>query len=196
MIAMLPELEEVARHRKALGLTQHELADRANVSRSLIAKLETGKLTPNYAQAKRIFDLLEELEQKKGKKLKVTDIPVGEIHRTSVEYAAASETVYEVSMRMAKTAYSQFPVRDGERIVGSITERGINRRLVEEDADAVKSLPVRTVMEAPFPTVNVNIPASAVVNLLQACQAVLTMERDRVMGIVTNADLGKLFDQT
>jgi len=139
---MLPELEEVAHHRKALGLTQHELADRANVSRSLLAKLETGKLVPNYVQAKRIFDLLEELEHKQTKRL--TDTPVGRIHNTSIEYAGPSETVCEVSIRMAKTAYSQFPVREGERIVGSITERGINRKLVEEDADGREEAPSRS----------------------------------------------------
>ncbi len=196
MIVMLPALEDVARRRKALGLTQVELADRANVSRSLIAKLETGKLVPNYLQAKRTFDLLEALEQRQAKKLKVMDTPVGGIHEKNVGYAGASETVFEVSMRMAKTAHSQFPVREGERIVGSITEKAINRRLAEEGADAVKRLLVRTVMEASFPTVNVNTPVSAVVSLLQSCQAVLTIEGDRVAGIVTNTDLGKLFDQT
>lgn len=35
----------VAKHRKLAGLTQHKLAAKAGVSRELIAKLETGRLS-------------------------------------------------------------------------------------------------------------------------------------------------------
>ena len=59
---MLPELAEIALRRKNLGLTQKELAGEAKVSRSLIAKVESGIANPSFGQARKIFDLLERLE--------------------------------------------------------------------------------------------------------------------------------------
>ena len=59
---MLPSLEEVAKKRKILGLTQQKLARLAGVSQSLIAKLESQKIDPSYTKVKGIFDALEGLQ--------------------------------------------------------------------------------------------------------------------------------------
>ena len=40
---MLPSLDEIAKKRKMLGLTQKELARMAGVSQSSIAKIESGE---------------------------------------------------------------------------------------------------------------------------------------------------------
>ena len=61
---MLPEIDEIQRKRKSLGLTQKELAALVNVSQSLIAKIETKKVNPSYRIVKKIFDTFEELEKK------------------------------------------------------------------------------------------------------------------------------------
>lgn len=114
---MLPELEEVARRRKALGMTQERLAKQARVSRSLIAKLETHGLVPNYVQAKGIFDLLESLEKEQAKKLSLINITVGQLHNPDIEYAEANEPVSVVFDRMSSKAYSQVPVREDDRII-------------------------------------------------------------------------------
>jgi len=41
---MLPPIEEIAKKRRILGLTQKQLAKLAGVSQSLIAKLESQKI--------------------------------------------------------------------------------------------------------------------------------------------------------
>lgn len=56
---MLPSLDEIAKRRKLLGLTQKQLAKIAGVSQSFIAKIESGKIDPSYSKAKAIFDTLE-----------------------------------------------------------------------------------------------------------------------------------------
>ena len=52
------ELNDIARLRKQLGLTQPELAQLSGVSQSLIAKLEAGKIEPSYTKVKSIIDTL------------------------------------------------------------------------------------------------------------------------------------------
>jgi len=61
---MAYELEEIKKIRKSLGLTQTELAKQANVSQSIIAKIESGKIDPTLSKAKKIFDALSFFEKK------------------------------------------------------------------------------------------------------------------------------------
>jgi predicted transcriptional regulator len=101
---MLPDLNEICRRRKMLNLTQAELAKRAGVSRSLIAKLETGRLNPSYMVAKRIFDVLEALEREHDVGIK--GVTASQIHNKPVEFAEASELIFKVWNRMKEKAYS------------------------------------------------------------------------------------------
>jgi predicted transcriptional regulator len=59
---MLPSIDEVAKKRRIVGLTQQKLARLAGVSQSLIAKLESQKIDPSYTKVKAIFDALERLQ--------------------------------------------------------------------------------------------------------------------------------------
>jgi len=170
-------------------MTQDKLAKSVGVSRSLIAKLETGQVDASYKKVKNIFDTLEQLETELGKTKTVT---VGEIHNTKVEYANVSEPVYAVWKRMDRNAFSQVPVKDsaGRDIVGSITERAINRKLLELDSpEKLRNIQVRELMEEPFPTVSVKTSIIDIIPLLQTYQAAITSERGRPVGIVTNADV-------
>ena len=58
------ELNEIKKIRKNLGLTQTELAKMANVSQSIIAKIESGKIDPTFTKTKKIFETLDDLENK------------------------------------------------------------------------------------------------------------------------------------
>src|SRR3989339_75223 len=64
---MFPELSSIKTRRQILGIKQKDLAIKAKVSQSMIAKLESGKLEPSYTIVKRIFSILENLEHKKEK---------------------------------------------------------------------------------------------------------------------------------
>jgi predicted transcriptional regulator len=188
---VLPELSEIARRRRGLGLTQADLARRAGVSRSLIAKVEVNRQVPNYRKAKAIFDVLEHLARRRA--VTRLDATVGRIHAVPIVYADVAEPILHAWRRMVRHAFSQLPVRDAGRVVGSLTERGINRRLMDDDAAVVRGRRVVGCLEDPFPRVGVATPVTAVIPLLQHRHAVLTSERGVLVGIVTNADVGKVF---
>jgi len=61
---MFPQLEDIAKKRRRLGLKQAELAKLSGVSQSLVAKLESGRIDSSYTKVKTIFNVLERLEAK------------------------------------------------------------------------------------------------------------------------------------
>ena len=58
----LPTPEDLRERRTDLGLTQSELADRADVSQPLIARIEGGDVDPRLSTLRRIVDALQEAE--------------------------------------------------------------------------------------------------------------------------------------
>jgi len=63
-------LTEIKQLRRKYHLNQKELAQRAEVSQSLIAKIEAGKVEPSYSKAKLIFEALDQLREKEEVKAK------------------------------------------------------------------------------------------------------------------------------
>ena len=58
----LPTPEDLRERRKELDLTQSELADRADVSQPLIARIEGGDVDPRLSTLRRIVNALEAAE--------------------------------------------------------------------------------------------------------------------------------------
>ena len=50
---MIHDLSEIKNLRKKAGITQLDLARKASVSQSLIAKIEAGKIDPTYTKPRR-----------------------------------------------------------------------------------------------------------------------------------------------
>mgnify|MGYP000630872203 CR=1 FL=1 len=90
---------------------------------------------------------------------------------------------------MWRTDFSQLPVKDGDRWVGSVTDSSILYKLGEMSKEALYEKPVEEVMERPFPIVDENTPITAIKPLLEFNQAVLTAKEGRVVGIITKSDL-------
>jgi predicted transcriptional regulator len=185
-MGMLPSLEEIPKKRRMLGLTQKELARLAGVSQSLIAKLESGKIDSSYTKAKAIFDALKGMEVKK-------EVPVGEILHSEVVCIQKDEKVSKAARLMRDYDYSQLPVLDGERVVGSISEKTIlGQILAGKELSQVSELPVEEVMEEAFPQVGEDAPLSLISSVLQVYPAVLVSRKGKIVGIVTKADLLKI----
>ncbi|MDG6222779.1 MAG: CBS domain-containing protein [Candidatus Bathyarchaeota archaeon] len=183
---MLPAIEEVAKKRRLMGLTQQKLARLAGVSQSLIAKLESQKIDPAYTKVKSIFDTLERLQTQ-------TEVLAEEVLHNKVIGIQKTDPVSKAVQTMAEHGYSQLPVFDGEHAVGSISEKTIIGKVsAGKDLSQVSKFSVADVMEEAFPQVGEDAPLPLISNLLRVYPAVLILAKGKVVGIVTKADLLKM----
>jgi len=189
---MLPELEEIKKQRKALGLTQKQLAILAKVSQSLIAKLETNRIDPSYDNVRRIVTALEQEEKSKTKIGKIKNI-----QNTTIISIDKSDSVLKAIQLMNKHAYSQLPVVDKETVVGSISENDITSFISKEkNLESLSKRQVSDLMAEEFPRVSENSPLESVVSLLKYSPAVLTTRKGKIIGIITKADLFKILQKS
>ncbi len=181
----LPPLSEVERLRKKLGLTQTELAERAHVSQSLIARLETGTVDPRYGKVVDIFRALETLGEREVEAAQILTKEVVGIQKTaSIEYA---------SSKMKEYGVSQMPVLDSDKIVGSFSERVILDLISRGfDARAFAKEDVASHMEESFPIVKPETPLNLISSLLEHNSAVIVQKQGKTLGIITKADLLKV----
>jgi predicted transcriptional regulator len=183
---MLHSVDEISKKRRMLSLTQKQLAERAGVSQSLIAKMEAGKIDPAYTKVKAIFDALEQLETS-------TDHHAKEMLHKEIVGVQKNAAVSEAIQLMRKHGYSQLPVFDGEHPVGSISEKTILSQIIGgKDLNQVSTVLVRDIMDDAFPQVGENASLSLISELLQAYPAVLICKNGKTVGIVTKADLLKM----
>src|SRR3990167_3831950 len=99
-------LEEVKKIRKKLGMTQTELANRAGVSQSLIAKIESGRIDPTYTKTKKIFAALSDLEKKE-------EVKAEQFMTKRIVSIGSNAPMKEAIFKMNKYGISQLPVIDG-----------------------------------------------------------------------------------
>ena len=183
---MLPSLEEIPKKRKSLGLTQSKLAELAGVSQSIIAKIESGTVDPSYSIVKRLVETLD-------KQSVDTSRPrVSEIMSRPVIAVSRAQFVRDAVDLMKRRGYSQLPVLEGTRSVGSISEKTILDRAARgEPLESLLNNRVRDIMDSSLPTVNEDTPLEFVLGLLQGNYGVLVTKGDSTVGILTKSDILK-----
>ena len=187
MIIMLPQLDEIPKKRKALGLTQSRLAQLAGVSQSIIAKIESGTVDPSYSIAKRLVEALEK------ESIQVSRPRVSEIMSRPVISVSRTQLVRDAVDMMRKRGFSQLPVFDGNRCVGSISEKTILDRAARgEPLESLLNNRVRDIMDSPLPMVNDDTPLEMVLGLLQGNYGVLVTKGESTIGILTKSDILKV----
>src|SRR5213594_4483248 len=160
---MLPTLDEIPKRRKALGLTQSRLAELAGVSQSIIAKIESGSVDPSYSIVKRLVETLERqsVDTARPRVSEIMSRPVISVSRT--------QFVRDAVDLMRRRGYSQLPVFEGTRCVGSISEKTILDRAARgETLQELLGRRVREIMDSPFPIVNDDTPLDMVLGLMQS----------------------------
>ena len=177
----LPTPEDLRERRTELGLTQSELAEMADVSQPLIARIEGDNVDPRLSTLRRIVTALQEAE---GELLHAR-----ELMHSPVVSVRPDESVGETTRVMDEHGYSQLPVvRDGLP-VGLISTSSIRER---SDAEGnVGDLPVAEVMGEAVSTVAPDAPVDAVDAALDHNDAVLVVEDGETVGIVTEADVAR-----
>jgi cystathionine beta-synthase len=96
-------------------------------------------------------------------------------------------TVAEALEKMDDLGVTQMPVLEEGRAVGSLRENRVLAKVVRNH-DLLNSQ-VSEVMEASFPTVDVDASSSEVARRLQTSAAVLVEEYGRIIGIITRHDV-------
>ena len=182
---MLQELNEIKRLRNKHNLNQKELAERAGVSQSLIAKIEAGKIEPSFSKARKIFQALDELREKEELKAK-------DLMNKKVSFAEIGDKVKEIIQLMKKKGISQIPVMALGKVCGLITEGDILSKIAEHP-EKINSIKAEEIMEEVPPIVSVNTGQKTLLELLKNNQVVLVLEKGEIVGIISKSDLlGKI----
>ncbi len=186
--SMLPDLEEIPRLRKALGLTQTALARLAGVSQSTIVKIEKKQMNPSYDVVRRVYNALQaELKKQEKKAL------VEQVQTRKVQYVEAKMPLEAAVDEMRRWKFSQMPVMNNGLPVGSISDKVINNLILSgKDPKDLARIRVEEVMEPAFPQVDLKAPVELAAGLLRHYNAVLVTHKGDVTGIVTKSDLMKL----
>lgn len=180
-----PDTKEIKQLRNSLGLTQAVLAKRSGVSQSTLTKIERGKIKGSYPEVVRLLETLDEETEKRATKVRLKDISTKKIVGVQVD-----EQVKNVSELMRELDISQLPVFEGERPVGSISDRRILDQIMNgAKMEELNFESVGSIMHDPFPIINEDVDKDSVESLIRSEHAVLTTKNGKITGIVTAADL-------
>jgi len=177
----IPTPEELRRLRLRAKLTQRELAKRAGVSQSLIARLERGQVNVRLSTLQRILEvLLEAISERET---------VTQCMKSPIIVVNENDTLEKAINLMDKHGISQLPVLDKDhKVIGTVYESTLLKAVITHGKQ-VLSKPVREYMEEPLPQVPPNTPIHAIEELLLVYPAVLIVDGRKPIGIVTKIDV-------
>lgn len=176
------ELSEIKQIRKSLGITQSELAKKASVSQSLIAKIESGKIDPTFTKTKKIFETLNYMEKKE-------EIKAGEVMNAKIISLSQKDDIKDSISKMKKFGISQMPVIEEHKAIGLISESTLLDALMSN-----KGKKVEDIMEEAPPIVSKTASIKVISSLLHHYPMVLVSDSGKLIGLITKADLlGKLY---
>ncbi|WP_010916441.1 helix-turn-helix domain-containing protein [Thermoplasma volcanium] len=186
---MMPNIDELRKMRKNLGISQKDLARVTGVSQSYIARLEKGTINPTYSKIKAIYEYLT----KSSEKANTIALTCDKIMTRNVVVCRADDSILKALNLMRDRGYSQLPVVNEEnKVIGTVTESNINDMLLKGmSVDSLRGLTVRRVMGDVLPQVDKNTPINVIYQLLKYSNAVLVLDSGNLTGIITKADILK-----
>ncbi len=177
----IPTPDELKARRELLGIRQTELAARAGISQSMVARIEAGSVDPRASTLSRIVRILN-VAEKPGK-------TASEVMHSPVISVAPEDPIARAIEIMDRNGISQLPVIAGGIPVGCISEAAIVSAIEEGSAGKQQPIEAKQFIEPGFPTIPPDMDIETVVKILQKHHAVLVMEEGRVRGIITKHDL-------
>lgn len=177
----IPTPDELKARRENLGIRQTELAFRAGISQSMVARIEAGGVDPRTSTLRKIVHVLNTAEKSRMTAAHVMHTPVFSVQ--------ANEPVTRAVEIMNLNNISQIPVVEDGVPVGCISESAIVSVIEEQSAHRAPGLAVKNFMEPGFPMVPPGMDIETVVRILQNHHAVLVMDARVVTGVITKHDL-------
>lgn len=182
----LPDVADLGRRRRTLGVSQAALARAAGVSQSFVAKIERGRVEPSYRSVRALVAALDALAADRPTET------VGRLATRAVVRIGPADRVTEAAHLLRRHALSQLPVTEGELVVGSLTDRMVVDCLADPArVGRLARLTVGEVMGEPFPQLDRSAPVAVAATLLGHVPAILITDRGRPAGILTHSDLFK-----
>ena len=172
------DIKDIKRIRLQSGLTQSELAQKAGVSQSLVAKIESGDMDPSYSNIKKIFSTLDSL--KSGREPTAKDLM--QRHIITITSKTSIKTAID---KMKRNAISQIPVIDDDQVVGLITESDL---LAVFSSKKDYSTVSQIMMDAP-PIVSETTGAKVIIGLLKFYNLVIVVDKGKFKGVIAKADI-------
>ncbi|HKZ78984.1 MAG TPA: pyridoxal-phosphate dependent enzyme [Pyrinomonadaceae bacterium] len=111
----------------------------------------------------------------------------GALAPQALVWVSPSDKLADALGKMDELGLSQIPVLEEGRPVGSLRENRVLAKVVRNHE--LLDSPVKEVMEASFPTVDVDVSSDEVTRRLQTSAAVLVEEYGRIIGIITRHDV-------
>jgi len=179
-------LDEIRIRRKKFNLTQLELAIKAGVSQSIVAKIEKGRIDPTYSSVVKIIECLDRLESKSSKK--VEDLMIKKIIS-----AKLTDKIHDVVKLMKKYEISQLPVIKEGKVLGSLSEKTIMDALMNENPDIVKNSKVEEYMADIPPSIPYGTEIISVISLFDNFSYVLIIKKGEIAGLLTKSDIIREF---
>lgn len=176
------ELEEIKKIRKRFGLTQFQLAKKAQVSQSLIAKIESKRIDPTFTKVKKIFDVLQELSNRN--ELKAEDIMTKKLICVN-----ADDKITSAINKMRKHEISQLPVFSKKNVVGLVSETTILDSISSNKPEKTALLRIKDIMQDCPPIVSKKTSTSIISGLLKYYPIVLVAEEGKPTGVITKSDM-------
>lgn len=164
--------------RLKLGITQQKFAKLANVSQSLIAKIESKLIDPSYSNVLKI-------EQAINDTVNTKEPCAQDIMNHKIVFVGQIEPVKEIIKTMKKTGISQILIEENNKIIGLVTESS----LLETDLEKLQNLRAKDVMLEPPPIISSKTKLSVISALLTQYPIVIIQKENKYVGVVTKSDL-------
>ncbi len=177
-----PLLSELKFSRKHAGLTQLQLSKLSGVSQPVIAKIENNQVDPAYSTVVKLFSAMENTT----KRVKT----VGEVMHVNVATVKPSDAISVASQKMKRLGVSQLPVVTDNELTGLVTEDDI-LGAIERGLRA--NTKVEEIAEPAPPTISSSARAAALSSILHHSPIVCVVNKNKLVGVVTRADLLTLF---
>jgi predicted transcriptional regulator len=164
--------------RTKLGITQQKFAKTANVSQSLIAKIEAGLIDPSYSNVLKIEQAVNDLSNTK-------EPSAEDIMNKKILFVHSDDKVSDIIKLMKKTNVSQVLVEEINSIVGLVSEGS----LLEHDFAKFQALSAKDVMLDAPTIVSHKTKLSLLASLLTQYPIVVIQQNTKFVGVVTKSDL-------
>lgn len=179
MTLEIQEIREIKILRKKYGLTQMQLAKLANVSQSLIAKIEGNNIDPAYSKVRKLLDVLSYIQNKNELKAK-------DILNKNIVYISPSCTLKDATSKLKKYEISQLPVVENGKVIGLVSEAIILDALLSKESPSGK---VKQVMQDAPPVISPQTSITVFGHLLKYYPLIIVSEKGKTLGVITKADM-------